>query len=292
MSMIRDKSTEDKQYWRVELNGLKNPKGGSVLLYPNKATNPKLFVEVSLKSTLKTRKIQLEAPGLYNGQQYMLKKIDITPLGMTVEMEAPAAMKTFPEGELFFRMKDGMVKTKNQLSDLGSWSGSQNWNDEDGDDSKGTVVTQEGRFWEPLDPEDFESVIVEGVEYFFDSSQKIRAAAIDSSMQSFEFEPLVKDGVIVVPIEEMCKRLNADLAWDKKTGKAVIRYRGLTLHLTVGSSEILRNGKVLKLPDPVEVYQGKLICNAEALSYGFNVGTERTNTESKNPYDWTWIITP
>ncbi len=292
MSMIDDRSTEDKQYWSIELDGVKNPDGGSILLYANKETNPRLFVEVPLKSSLKTRVVKLSAKGEYQGQEYTLEQLDITALGMTIRMSAPTALREFPEGEFFFRMTDGTIKTRNQISDLASWSGHQEWNDENGDDTKGTVVIQEGRFWEAMNPQEFQSVIVDGTEYSLENPEKTKKVEIDPKQRQFEFKPMVKGELVTCPVRELCGELGAKLTWDNKAKRAVIEYRDVTLELTVGSSVILRNGQEIDLYQPVEIYQGKLVHGGDLETNGFNVGIERTNVESDDPHDWTWIVTP
>ena len=290
---LQEYSTADKQYVALDISNLENPDGETVQVYPNSVRYPQLYVEVSLKSDLETVRVKLEARGECGGQRLTVEQVDITPLGLMATAAAPVALEKMPEGYLFFRMADGSIKTCNQLVNIVSKVSSQKCNDPlYNDPEKGSVITQSWRFLEVMEPDSIRGIVIGGKEYSL-NGKEIGTAKIPQNCSQFEFTgAVICDGVMWAPVREFAEALGAQVTWDAASKTAVILSRGDTIKITAGADTLLFNGTSVQLFTPAVMKDGRLIISDDAFDEALRVGLERTNIDSDNPYDWTWIVTP
>lgn len=199
------------------------------------------------------------APGLYHGLggQIEIEKISLSPFTCRVES---AGGKEQPDADplVFFRMKDGSLRTQSQMMDdtssgIGEETGyGENW-----------VFNY--RFKSVQDLDQIQAVAVFGKEYPLDGGQA-KPVEIEKRLMPFRMEfdetmteRLGENGGYALPIAQLCQGLGADYRWDQASRTAVCRYRDTELIFTVGSRTVLVNGQPQQMDGAPELRQGRLM---------------------------------
>lgn len=149
----------------------------------------------------------------------------------------------------YFRMKDGEIKSFNQLYTL-SMGGSPIY-DEDINliDYKPNVLGYEAKSWAKtvIKPGDIKSIIVNDTEYPLDDPSKAEPVKLDENIKPFVIGIYLYEGAdgkeIGIPLREFCEGLGAEISWDSKTKSAAVEYKGSEYIFTVGSDKFLKDGE-------------------------------------------------
>lgn len=298
---IEEYSTDNKQYWACDTNGFINPDKDNILIYLNKRDYPNLFVEIPLKNDLKTEKIKLSAEAVSNkNEKFIVEQADISPLGFKIKMSAEKPLKELPNPSIFFRMKNREIKTLNQLSDLGSIGKSQYEVSEIPEEEKiiyginkdkGSILNIDGRFSKITDIDEFEGIIIGNTEYSIKNTKEKKSVKIDKHLFPFVFKPVVKNDLLVVPLEDFCKIIGAEYIWNEENQSAEIKYSGNVLKTTVGRSILIKNGQEIEMYEPTEIYNEKLVVSSNLLAYGLNMDIEADDYEA-DISSINWIVRP
>ena len=136
---------------------------------------------------------------------------------------------------LYFRMKNGEIKTFSQLY---SWSGS---------DSEENETTARAWAKRIIKPDEIKSIIVNDTEYPTDGKTPVKTE-IDSKLKPFTVKPYIK-GHLWLPLREFCEKLGADIVWNDSDRTATVKYRGSTYVFTPGSSKIIIDGETVEYSD-------------------------------------------
>lgn len=141
----------------------------------------------------------------------------------------------------YFRMKNGEIKTYNQLY---SSSASDIIVDENGNDMPVLYA------WAKtiIKPDEIKSIIINDTEYPVDDVSNPVKTEVDSKLKPFKINAYMKDH-LWLPIREVCEQIGADLKWDEATDSAIVEYRGSTYVFTVGSTKVKINGEVIDFYD-------------------------------------------
>lgn len=183
--------------------------------------------------------------------------IVLTPTGITLDRWMPNYTDSYLENsETFFRMKDGEIKSFNQLF-VNRNRTSQTLNSE-------IPVLYQLRAIprEILDLSRIESVIVAGLEYKLRDPGTPTEAEIPERLRPF---PVKIDGDYL-EIEDIFKQLDADM--ERKGNKLTVRYDGIEAVITAGATEVEINGVPVTLSTSAKLDgDGKmLVCQDFAYS--------------------------
>lgn len=298
---IEEYSTENKQYWACDSDGVINPDKDNVLIYLNKRDYPNLFVEVPLKNNLETEKIKLNAEVVSDkNEKFVIEQVDISPLSFKIKMSAENFLEDIQNLFVFFRMKNGEIKTLNQVSNLSSISKGQYGVSEIPEEEKiiyginkdkDSILNISGRFSEITDIDEFEGIIIGNTEYSIKNTKEKKSVKIDKHLFPFVFKPVVKNNLLVVPLEDFCKIIGAEYIWNEENQSAEIKYSGNVLKTTVGSSILIKNGQEIEIYEPTEIYNEKLVVSSNLLSYGLNMAIEADDYEA-DISSMNWIVRP
>lgn len=152
----------------------------------------------------------------------------------------------------YFRMKNGEIKTFNQLYDVKSYGRDF---DENGDEIGYYAWAKR-----IIEPDEIKSIIVNytenDIEYPVDNPSKAVEIEIDDSMKPFSInsyycEPTNSDyqGPWWIPLEELCNGLGAEVKYDKDMKSAEFKYQGSEYIITVGKNSFLKDGEECDLGD-------------------------------------------
>lgn len=199
-----------------------------------------------------------------------INKMTLSQLGLRIDYTDPAEGNSELDGCIFMQMKDGTIRTYNQLFYERTSAGS---NGED------YGIRQNASFRELQDLKNFKAIILGNTAYPLDGG-KPYTVTIDQKLQPFTLPVLheeeentsyirqmellkeagkeyvwdaekkilsipaeevtinygKKDVVDFYPLEELCGKIGAEYKWDAVGKKAAITYNGRTLVLPVGIS--------------------------------------------------------
>lgn len=181
----------------------------------------------------------------YNMETKTVECDDITvkynPISITVTMPATDIKDDcefcyYRRNNLYFRMKNGEIKTYTQLYDH-----SGGYTDVD-ENHNTTSYTSMGWAREIIEPDEIKSVIVEDTEYPVDSPSKSKPVTIDEHMKPFVIDAYVQDH-LWIPLRAFCEGLGAEIKWDDNTKTASFNYRGSSYSFTVGKQGIVIDGE-------------------------------------------------
>ena len=252
---IVDKRTSSTRYWAYY--GVVDNVGEALRLRLNKMSED-LYITVILDSNVEIKELTL------TGQPYGDVYIRLSPIGIimhkgTISEDALARKVT----NVVFRMKDGRIKTYNQLASIlkTCWSIDKYT---DAENREYNRYRYEARFVDAVAVSEFKSIIVENTEYDLNDTAKTNYTALDVSMY-----PVVVEGVLLenerigtwLPIQEVCDKLGADMGWDGET--LTVTYRGSTVKLKDNSNTYVRDGKTI----PYQIPQSSVLCVYEDKLY-------------------------
>ncbi|OPA73065.1 hypothetical protein BVG16_30845 [Paenibacillus selenitireducens] len=258
-SSFGDKNTFNKKYFALEVDAIDNPKQEPMRLYLDKVKSPELFITVPMDSNIQTLDFQMNQEAEANGKKYTIEHMGINSISMVIDSRGWNSIEDALMPEIFFKMSDGTIKTKNQLVNNYKSSSSILTADQDG------LYRFYFRFKEIMDLNDIQSVIIDNMEYTLNKKVEPKPVVIDEKLHRFEsriieFERTEKDGPLM-SVDDICKGLGAEYSWDNQNAKLVLTYRGTTLELTAGSSTAIVNGQEIPLKE--RDYEGVNMQNGE-----------------------------
>ena len=284
---LLEKRTAAKRYWAIESSAVLNTDEADFFIRLNKMKNPQKII-VPMKCKVETKEFSLA------GQPYGDAVIKYSPLGIIFEKGIKNNSKlNDTDTGVFFRMKDGEIKTFNELLDLTCYGGLVK--SEEGTEYQRYEYS--GLFREIQKISDYKSIIIGNIEYDIKDTSKTKPVQIDEHLYPFNIKPVYKD-VLWLPVYEFSKKINADFKWDDKSRSATIKYRGSKYVITDGSDVVLKDGKEMKLEGDSKAFilDGKLVA-PESILYGVFYMTNYVkpfdeNGDKIDVKDWIWTITP
>ncbi|TCZ80772.1 hypothetical protein E0485_00295 [Paenibacillus albiflavus] len=283
-SNFGDNNIYNKKYFALEVDAIDNPKQEPMRLYLDKVKSPELFITVPMDSNIQTLDFQMNQEAEANGKKYTIEHMGINSISMVIDSRDWNSIKDALLPEIFFKMSDGTIKTKNQLVNNYKSSSSILTADQEG------LYRFYFRFKEIMNLNDIQSVIIENMEYSLNKKVEPKPIVIDEKLHHFEsriIERTGKDGPLM-SVDDFCKGLGAEYSWDNQNTKLVLTYRGTTLELIAGSSTAIVNGQEIPLRDNEGVYMqnGELSITPYLLENHFNIDYSLKYATSM------WIITP
>ncbi len=221
---------ENKKYFMLASNEVENEEKIDFYLTTDKIKDsPKIIV-----------------PMEYNMESKTVKCGDITvkfnPISITVTYPSDKENDDCDTCEwdgtyFYFRMKNGDIKTFNQLYD--------------------TTSGQDGRiFWtarawvkEIIEPDEIKSIIVNDTEYPVDNQDTSKSCEISGGLRPFLINAYVKEESLWLPLRELCDGLGAEIAWDNAARAARVKYNGSEYVFTVGKNSFLKDGEEVELKE-------------------------------------------
>lgn len=142
----------------------------------------------------------------------------------------------FTSNNIYFRVKNGEIKTFNQLYTVSSGLKSA--------DADGNAESYDLKAWarEIIKPDEIKSIIVDDTEYPVDNPSDLKPVTIDEHMKPFIIDAYVQDH-LWIPLRAFCDGLGAEITWDSDTRTASFSYRGSNYSFTVGKPGIVMNGE-------------------------------------------------
>ncbi len=148
---------------------------------------------------------------------------------------------------LYFRMKNGDIKTFNQLYEV---SGSLYDSAVYGVDEK-RIEKYHIYAWarKIIQPNEIKSIIINDIEYPVDNLSEFTSADIDDSMKPFIINSYFKDGLFWIPLKEFCDGLGLDIEYNYKEKSAKFEYDNSEYIITAGKKLFLKDGKMCDFGD-------------------------------------------
>lgn len=142
----------------------------------------------------------------------------------------------YRKNNIYFRVKNGEIKTFNQLFDE---SGGHTNFDEAGNDKSYDL-----RAWarEIIKLDEIKSIIINDIEYPVNDTSKPKPVTIDDHLKPFIIDAYVQDH-LWIPLRALCDGLGAEIKWDNDTKTASFNYRGSNYSFTVGKPGLVMNGE-------------------------------------------------
>lgn len=81
-----------------------------------------------------------------------------------------------------------------------------------------------------------------------------------------ETKPFIQDGITFVPLREVFKKLGVDIAWNEKDKSVTFSANGHTVSFVPGSREALVDGRLLKMPAPAKIINGRTMVPLRFIS--------------------------
>ena len=234
------------------------------------------------------------APNLENGLggQIQIEKISLSPFTCRVE-SAYDAERQSADPLLFFRMKDGSLRTQSQMMEFTSGGVEEEW-------EYGENWISNYQFKSVQDLSQIQAIVVFGMEYPLDGGQA-KPAQIDQKLMPFRIDfdetmvqRLGENNGYAMPIAQVCQGLGAEYRWDQDSQTATCRYRDTEIIFTLGSDIALVNGQKEKLEGAPELRRGQLMISPLYLDdwWGieiFAAWDEGLNSEKDRDC---WIVIP
>lgn len=82
---------------------------------------------------------------------------------------------------------------------------------------------------------------------------------VENQPVTFDVEPQIERGRVLVPIRKICEALGAEVTWDDATDTATIHKSDITLKLTVNADQAEVNGKIIRLDVPTKCVNGRIL---------------------------------
>ena len=222
------------------------------------------------------------APTLDNarGGDITVHSVTLSPLTCQIE-----ATIVDPDQEadplLFFLMEDGTLITSGQS--LTSVSALR---------IRGETWSFRYRFQSVMDLSQLSAVVFDGTAYPLDGG-KPYAVEIDPKLSPFQIplmDPITEDGGFALPVEDLCRALDASYELKEDTQTATCTYRDTTIVLTVGSSTVLVNGEPADLGEPVVLRDGTLAAGWRlAEHWGLDVTAAFDEAQTERTC---WVVIP
>lgn len=227
-SLNKKFDTDKKKYFVLECDSIDNKDKIDFYICTNKIKgSPKIFIP--MKSNIETKTLKFD-------------NIEVQYNPISIELSYPVTEENVCDWcdvktkYFYFRMKNGEIKTFNQL---------YNWNSSD-------IETNMGYFraWarKIIKPDEIKSIIVNDTEYPVDDASKSEKIEIDNRLKPFMMKPYIKEH-LWLPLREFCEKLGADIVWNESERTATVKYRGSTYVFTPGSAKVIIDGETVDYYD-------------------------------------------
>lgn len=248
-------------------------------------------IKVPIKMNIKATDLTLK------GQEYGDTNLSLSPLGYTIIK----GVKYNPNGyapqlvNIFFRMKDGSIKTFNELTiESGAWTADDRINE------NGYIMkAYHGNFREITDIEQFKSIIIENIEYDIKNPQNTKHFDIPKELIPFEQKPDIVDEVLEIPAYEVFEKLNAKPKLNQTKDELTVIWRNDIYKIKAGSNTIDKNGEKIYVNQyakdkKIKVQDDIMYIPIETLEDVFKIGfdTLTTREEEKTLADRVFLIIP
>lgn len=181
-------NTESKRYYVLKCDNIENSENTDFYLSTDRIKDaPK--ITVSMDYDIETKTVQLGGMTV----SYNPISIDVTLADMAEDMCAEC---DWNGAYLYFRMKDGEIKTFNQLYKYS------------GKDSTSISAWARGI----IEPDEIQSIIANGAEYPVSDSSAVKAVKIDKTLKPFVMKPYIKYH-LWLPLREFCENIGAETTW-------------------------------------------------------------------------------
>lgn len=268
---LLDKRTATARYWAY-YDKLDDPRTDSLQLRLNKMSGDRAL-SIPLSGNLHAKELTL------TGQPYCDVLVRLSPIGITVEKGTKSGeTEDTMSNQVFFRMKDGTIKTYNQLASI----------------LKGYMLLDEipsaenpayfryryeARFLDAIPLSEFKSIIVGNTEYDIDNPAKMHKVTLDPSLYPFKTKALFLEQQVWMPLQDVCDQLGAKI---KRTDNTVtIVYRGSTVKITEGSATYSRDDTTIPYQMPQSplllTYEGKHYVCRVALAEALGIDATRSD---------------
>lgn len=214
---------ETKRYYVLKCHDMNNKESVDFYLYTDRINNhPKIIIPMT--PNIETTVLEFD--------------------NITVEYNPISIDVTYPLGEdecdwcywngtyFYFRMKNGEIKTFNQLYDY----------------SGGSENSTSAWARKVIEPDEIKSIIVNDTEYPVNNTTNPKPVSIDEHLKPFVIKPYLKKH-FWIPLREFCNGIGAEIEWNGDTKSATVKYRNSTYVVTAGSTKIQVNGEVIDTYD-------------------------------------------
>lgn len=104
---------------------------------------------------------------------------------------------------------------------------------------------------------------------FIISAQPI-TVTLDGNKLTFEVEPVLENGRVLVPLRSIFEALGARVDWDEATSTVTAVKGNDTIQLVAGRKTAYRNGNALELDMPAKIVQGRMLVPVRFVSESLN----------------------
>ena len=223
-SLNKKFDTERKRYFVLECNSIDNKDKIDFYICTNKIKgSPKIFIP--MESNIETKTLKFD-------------NIEVQYNPISIELSYPVTEKNVCDwcgistNYFYFRMKNGEIKTFNQLYR------------QDGSN----IEANAGHFraWAKriIKPDEIKSIIVNDTEYPADGVSNSKKIEIDNRLKPFIIKPYIKEH-LWLPLREFCEKLGANIVWNESDRTATVTYRGLTYVFAPGSTKVIIDGETV-----------------------------------------------
>lgn len=266
---IKEKRTSSKRYWALSSASISNENEEDFYLRL-RAIKPAKKISVPMKCNIETLELTLK------NSSYGDTEIKMTPLGVVLET---IVNKTEGFTNTFFRMKNGEIKTFNELLEC------------NGVHYEGKKAEYRALFRSIMNFSDFKSVIVDNIEYDMKDTTKTKTVEIDKTLYPFEIKLVKKGTDYYIPVKEFCNKIGAAMEWDEAAKALTITYRNSKYTIIDGSNFILKDGKRILSKEEVFFFDGVLVASLNFIDMDVRFPLEMIHKNIPEK-DWTWTITP
>lgn len=255
--------TENKRYYILKCDNIKNEERIDFYLNTDRIEDyPKIIVPMDYNMETKTIRCG-DTEVKYNPISIKVTYPTASPA------EDECDWRHWNGTYFYFRMKNGEIKTFNQLYEISGWG--ENYT----------------KAWsrEIIEPGKIKSVIVNDTEYPIDNPSSSKPITINERLKPFIIKPYIKER-LWLPLREFCNGIGAEIEWDGAARSATVKYRGATYVVTAGSAEIQVNGETIDTHDKVNDNtafideNGRMIVSN--LDYYMNVDVHRYNIHNES----------
>lgn len=286
--------TEDTIHLSVRLGGIT---GGLKLYFP--ALGPeKVYLDIPLGDPVESLELRPTPPA--GDWDYAVTRVVLTQMGLQMEVQYPTSKRggstILP---FYFRMADGSIETPSQFfrdsqfqqNGGDPWeSGSRIAEGENG----GCTFRYYAPAAAPLDLLSVAGIIVQGMEYAFLAPEQAVPIAVDEGLTPFLVPFVETADSALVPAQEVCQHLGAQLTVAPDGSTATITYRDTTLVLAPGSTHMTVNGRPAQCDVAPILADGRLLVSKDLwnqVQVGVSMYLDGTETNAAIPPDW-WLIIP
>ncbi len=97
---------------------------------------------------------------------------------------------------------------------------------------------------------------------------------LDGIQVDFDQEPIVEDGITLVPFRTILETMGVSVEWDEKTKRIICKKDQKTIILTIGSKIMTMNGKTITLEKEPKIINKRTLIPLRAVSECFDTEVE------------------